>query len=217
MFFVNRMNGVGNASIGTGPTPEGSPDYSQFHDLADAFDRLDDAGGITIAKSEEDPQELVLYVFEHDDPNVSATLDYICGVLGVESGKSSYTIRLGVRPEADDDIVINTRPLVGAMFFLGHGAEIPVTLLDDGRVHVAVDSDGARVDWSSVTSDLMSIRSASARPKDAFVAARYRGYWYYIDASDIDSRETLAMLNTVMVLKAGGKPGVGPTLTLPVD
>ena len=64
---------------------------------------------------------------------------------------------------------------------------------------------------------MLAVRSSSKEPKSAFVATRYRGYWYYIDEADISSRETLTLLNAVFLLMAGGESGGGPVLTIPVD
>lgn len=215
--FVTRINGLGNAVIGSGPTPEGQPEYEDFLDLAEAFDALDDAGVISLTRSQDHPDELVMYFYDDADPVIGSMLEAVREALRLDPGRNAYRVRLGVQEGSRNEIVIDTRPLVSAMFFLGHSAEIPQSLLDENRVYVHRDKDGRPVDWSPVTEGLFYLRSSSQRPRDAFVATRYRGYWYYIDGSDIDSRETLAMLNTVMVLKAGGQAGVGPTLTLPVD
>ncbi len=215
--FVTRINGLGNAVIGSGPTPEGEPVYRDFLELADAFDTLDDAGVISLTRSADNPDELVMYFYPDNDPTLVDTLTYVKSALRLDPDRRAYRMRLGVQGSGGDEIVIDTRPLVSAMFFLGHSARLPQPLLDENRVYVPRDENGRPIDWSPVTEKLFYLRSSSNRPDDAFVATRYRGYWYYIDGTDIASRETLAMLNTVMVLKAGGKTGIGPTLTLPVD
>ncbi len=90
-------------------------------------------------------------------------------------------------------------------------------MLNAGHVHINRDENGERIDWSPVNEDLFAVLSSRKEPENAFVATRYRGYWYYIDSADIDSRETLTLLSAVFVLLAGGEPGGGPVLTLPVD
>jgi hypothetical protein len=50
----------------------------------------------------------------------------------------------------------------------------------------------------------------------AYVAVKYRGHWFYIEDSDLPSKTTFALLNTVLALQAGGVPSTGPVLTLPV-
>jgi hypothetical protein len=103
------------------------------------------------------------------------------------------------------------------MFYLGQNVDIPEPLQEAGWVHFNRDEAGQPFDWNKVHEGLFRVRSASTRPKNAFTAVKYRGYWYYIDNKDIDTRETLTMISIVFALKAGGNPAVPPLLTLPVD
>jgi hypothetical protein len=48
------------------------------------------------------------------------------------------------------------------------------------------------------------------------VAARYRGHWFFIDDSDLDSKSTFVMLSQIFSLQAGKAEGIVPVLTLPV-
>jgi hypothetical protein len=48
------------------------------------------------------------------------------------------------------------------------------------------------------------------------VAVQYRGYWFYIDATDQDTKSTFSLLVELSRLELAGKPGPGPVLTLPV-
>jgi hypothetical protein len=61
------------------------------------------------------------------------------------------------------------------------------------------------------------VRSSEAEPVDAFVAVPYRGRWFYVEDSDLDSKRTLGVLISLIRLEigAGGAENV-PVLTLPV-
>jgi hypothetical protein len=54
------------------------------------------------------------------------------------------------------------------------------------------------------------------RPKSASVAVKYRGYWFYIDDSDQDTKVTFALLLTMSRSNLAGTSQQGPVLTLPV-
>lgn len=54
------------------------------------------------------------------------------------------------------------------------------------------------------------------RPPNAHVATRYRGYWFYIEESDQDTKSTFSLLMELSRLELAGKAGPGPVLTLPV-
>ena len=51
----------------------------------------------------------------------------------------------------------------------------------------------------------------------AHVAIPYKGYWFYIDETDQDTKSTFSLLIELSRLKLTGKAGPGPVLTLPVS
>jgi len=81
---------------------------------------------------------------------------------------------------------------------------------------VTRDADGNVFDWTRVTAGLMRIRSNGSPPANAAVAVQYRGSWFFIDDSDLDSKSTFSMLAQLYSLQAGGSAGLTPVLTLPV-
>ena len=54
------------------------------------------------------------------------------------------------------------------------------------------------------------------RPGDAYVRVRAHERWFYIDARDIASKQTFALLETAYALQAGDVPPVTTILTLPI-
>ena len=54
------------------------------------------------------------------------------------------------------------------------------------------------------------------RPADTFVRVRAHERWFYIDARDIASKQTFALLETAYALQAGDVPPVTTILTLPI-
>ena len=77
-------------------------------------------------------------------------------------------------------------------------------------------ADGQPFDWAQVTGDLLRVHSQSLPPGRAVVAVRHRGYWFYIDDTDLTSKSTFALLSQLFALQAGREAGGAPLLTLPV-
>jgi len=75
---------------------------------------------------------------------------------------------------------------------------------------------GELYDTAPVFHDLFRVRSSEHGPRQSYAKVRYEDHWYYIDRRAIDSKETLTLLMAVFTLQAGGAPGGGPVLTLPV-
>ncbi|MGB1881610.1 MAG: hypothetical protein ACPHTD_12920, partial [Gammaproteobacteria bacterium] len=59
-------------------------------------------------------------------------------------------------------------------------------------------------------------KSQETRPASAAVAVNYRGHWFYIDDSDIDSKSTFALLGQLFALQSDADKTGAPVLTLPV-
>ncbi len=138
-------------------------------------------------------------------------------IFGLDPNAKQYRMKIGWQPEDTDDIVIETRPLLSAMFFLGRSIEIPEELRARKVAYFNLDQNDQPFDWSMVLGDLLTIHSSSTVPPEAQTAVYYRDYWYFIDDSDIKSKETLSMLYVVFALKAGGSRSPAPVLTIPVE
>ena len=83
-------------------------------------------------------------------------------------------------------------------------------------VNTVETPEGEEFDWSSVIGRLIHVYSSRGYPDNAFVAAKYRGYWYFIDNEDLNSKRTFALLQGLYNLQAGGIKQSTPLLTIPI-
>jgi hypothetical protein len=113
---------------------------------------------------------------------------------------------------------LETRSLLQALYYVSHGIEIPPEHAASGILTMTRDESGEVYDWPHVMAGLFRVRWAPAgeRPRQAHVAIQYRGYWFYIDAADQDTKSTFSLLVELSRLELAGKAGPGPVLTLPV-
>jgi hypothetical protein len=178
--------------------------------------------GRTYALVEEELVPVVSIVPDgRDDPDARIFLD----LLDLDPELDEYELRstlIGL-PEPRDpsqrrDLRIATRSLLNVMISLSEGIEVPGKHLQAGLVKTYINSDGEVIDRSQYVQDLLHIRSSLYPPKDAAVAIRYRGYWFYIANDDPDSKNTFSMLTALFSL-LGGQAGSAqaPVLTLPVS
>jgi len=61
---------------------------------------------------------------------------------------------------------------------------------------------------------LMHVRSGTARPADPFAAVLYRGYWFWIDQSDLVSKRSFSFLQGLFNFADTGKPENLPLVTI---
>jgi len=70
---------------------------------------------------------------------------------------------------------------------------------------------------TGVISDLFQVNVKKEKPHQAGLVVPYKGYWFYIDETDISSKRTVGVLNSLVRLKIeAGKAQNIPVLTLPV-
>ncbi|QDV85809.1 hypothetical protein [Planctomycetes bacterium TBK1r] len=132
----------------------------------------------------------------------------------MEQEKSGFVLN---RPQSYDKLVVSTRSMLEAMYYLSQGVRVPPQHVECGLVTVTFDSAGHDFDWSQLTGDLMTIKCSCEKPERAAVAVPYRGCWFYIDDRDITSKETLAFVLLLynLAVQEGDAAKQGPTLTIP--
>jgi hypothetical protein len=118
--------------------------------------------------------------------------------------------------ESYEELVVETRSLLGILFFLSQGVEVPWRDREVGKVMTTSDETGQPFDWQQVVGDLFAVKSLPAQPSQATVAIRYRGNWFYIADTDLESKATFALVTQLLALQSGKVQGVVPMLTLPL-
>ncbi len=212
---VQQLNGIPNAPRASGPTPDTPPEYADFVRVADQLRELQLDGALELGFRAQGEQTVpVLHVTPTavNEPAVAALISR----LGLDPGHGSYLLTHDPLGEARDTIRIRTRSLLGMLFYLSQSVAVPPVDEAEGRVTVTKNADGSPFDWRDVTRNLFQVHSAASRPDGAAVAARYRGHWFYIDDSDLDSKSTFAFLSQLFALQAGSAESIRPVLTLPV-
>jgi hypothetical protein len=103
-------------------------------------------------------------------------------------------------------------------FYLANGVEVPPEHLDRGQDRPAVDAEGRVFDRRELTRGLFEVHVCTGHkpPQTAYIAVKYRGYWYYIDDRDQETKATMALMIQLSRLNFGRlRASAGPLLTLP--
>ena len=212
LLCLQRMNTAKNALSATGPTPDLAPDYEEFSQAVRILRRFQsqDRMELILEIQNKSPQLVMKFDAEAQD---SAELREFARLVGVppDNGRFKLTTLNG-----SQNIRIKTRSLLGIMYYLSQGIEIPVRHQEQGIVTITHDASGRVFNWDNITGDLFKIRSADGRPNSAIIAVKHRGTWFYIDDTDLSSKSTFSLLAQIFSLQAGGGTGGGLLLTLPV-
>jgi hypothetical protein len=151
----------------------------------------------------------------------------IAALLNLVPGRSRYELVVapGIVPDPlqvprppSDELQLSLRSSSQVYFYLANGVEVPPEHLAAGLVRLPAGPDGRLFDGRIVTDGLFMVHSCRAHkpPPTAYVAVKYRDYWYYIDDRDESSKATFALVLGVSRLDFGRQPPGGPFLTLPV-
>ncbi len=214
--MANRMNGTDNAREASGPTPFTVPVFAEFLSAAKLLRSLQRQGSITFGYRNVGNEQVPAMRVE-PEARGSEELQTLSALLGLEPNRRIFSIDTAGRRRRPNALGVELRSLVGIMFFLSHAVDVPERDMALGRVAVTRNQDGQPFDWNDFLSDMLDIKSQPGEPNNAAVAVQYRGSWFYIDDSDMDSKYTFMLLETLTSLQAGEIERAGPLLTLPVS
>lgn len=113
-------------------------------------------------------------------------------------------------------IEIDTRSLLGVMFFLSNGVQAPEKDVKGVCVKVTSTESGEQFDWKAVFGDYLTVHADQQSPSNTQLRVNYRGHWFYIDDRDMESKSTFTFLSQIFSLQAGKAEVIVPVLTLPV-
>jgi hypothetical protein len=154
-------------------------------------------------------------------------LEEIIGLLNLQPGLLRYEIvvapgtvpdPLHVPSPPSDEVQASLRSTAQVYFFLANGVEVPGDHLEAGLVKLPAGPDGRPVDGRAITEGLFTVHACQGHkpPPTAFVAVKYRDYWYFIDDRDQQSKATFALVLSLSRLDFARQQPGGPFLTLPV-
>ncbi len=212
---VQHLNGLDNASGASGPTPAVAPEYRQFRRAATLLRDMQSRQLLSLGYEKRDGGNLAVIQIAPNAASLSETQE-LTTLLGLTQTQSRYALEPGVGNGKGNAISLDTRSLMGVLFYLSHAVEVPQADETIGRVTLTRDDAGHRFDWLRVTEALLHIRSQEDEPENAAVAIRYRGVWFYIDDSDLDSKSTFSLLSQLFALQSGKAEKMAPVLTIPI-
>lgn len=212
---AERINDLENAPTASGPTPKMAPsNQGSFLRLLELLESKRSLGRIQ-SKIDSDSGELFLLL---DGRGIEAEVSEIKELLKLDREQRTFRIDGEFFNPKVDTISIRTRAIIGILFYLSQNVEIPEEDESRGLVTVTQTAAGGRYDWSqSAAGSQFKVQYSDKEPEGAFLSVRYRGHWFYIDDTDLDSKSSFLLLSQLFSLQAGSIKRSGPTLTIPVS
>lgn len=210
---LQRMNRIKNAPGASGPTPGRAPEFETFTRMASILRTFQKNDMMELQYSEENDVPMIIIKLD-EEAQQSEDARLLAELLEVSPVQGRYYLTAVDDPRY---IRVQTRSLLGVMYYLSQGVEVPPEHIDEGRVTVTYNEDGSRFDWQRLTGTLLRVRNGEDYDPGSFaVAILHRGTWFYIDDSDLNSKSTFSLLSQIFSLQAGKVPSSAPLLTLPI-
>jgi len=212
---LERVGNLKNAPTASGPTPEIAPVYKDFAEASHLIRKLQLKDAYTLALGVNGNIPELIFQFENSGGSLPE-LRKLNTLLGLPPDN----LRLVLTPHPSSDnkqhVRVETRSLLGMMYYLSHAVEAPEEDRAGGKVTLTRHPSGQPFNWADVTGDILQVHSQSNRPSEAAMAVYYRDSWFYIDDSDLQSKSTFSLLAQIFSLQSGNAKDMGPLLTLPL-
>ncbi|MCA2981581.1 MAG: hypothetical protein INH41_22840 [Myxococcaceae bacterium] len=211
---VDRINSLSNAPSATGPTPASPPDTERFIDLLRALRslQLDEDLSLGIVRSDGADTGLM---FLDDNARNPEAVTIVRDLLSLPRDESRFRLTEDFTRKEIGVLRVRLRSILGAMFYLSQGVEVPVEHEKAGLVTVTRDDDGRRFDWNRVLDGMFRVKTSPDEPGGAAVKAFHRGNWFYIADDDLESKSTFMLLIQIFNMQAGRASLPVPLLTIP--
>jgi hypothetical protein len=213
---VQRLNGLPNAPGASGPAPAAVP---RVHEFSRAMKLIGDLNDEDVIAPQFRPIEntgRIFLIFRPETAN-DERVGQLRELLKLSPDQSEFMISNTWAGTYEGVIGMESRSLLGVLYYLSLGVDVPAEHFARGWVRETIGEDGKPFDWIAMLESQIRVLSSANRPGDAYSSVRYGGYWYYIQRSDVTSKVTLSFLSTLFYLQAGDIESKGPLLTLPVN
>ena len=132
-------------------------------------------------------------------------------LLKLDPKATEFSLVLGSASTSGTEIAIQTRSILSLMHAMATQVEVPPDDIKNTRAFPGYQRN--MDDGGSVR--LIRIHSSDARPDGAFVAVRYRNGWFYIDDSDLKSKQVFSLMMMLFTLADTNPRTDQPQVTIP--
>lgn len=203
---VEAINGLHNYSVTAGDKRE--PD-DEFYEFVERLRKLQISGGIAFQQSTDPATKDEVIVFFRD---VSASEQVL------EEGKRAREV-VGLSPERekfrvvyapfafeDDVLAIQTRSILQIMVAMAGFVDVPDIKSSQAFEGYVVPPEMQRPFF---------VHSGPDKPENSFASTSYDGYWYWIEPSDLRSKQVFTLMLFLTTLTDTGGEENNPVLTIP--
>ncbi len=184
---------------------------SRFQRIIHLLLTLNDEGIIEFQEHKvEDRLEVTMVISRHPTPDQQGKVHEFRSLLKLDPRYDTFRVTTHLAHRKPDEITIQPRSLLAIMSFISKGVDTPLEHRKRGwsANEPILNKKGRRI-------IPFHVRVAKERPQDAYLAVKYKGYWFYIDPRDRQSKRLFNYLLALFQLQAPTPDNSSPLVTLP--
>lgn len=214
--FRLMLQRIGNYENATGAARSVSsrlPEYKEFLKLGNALRLIEKQNNLGLDYQNFDKVFAIKLTFNHYSSypaewkkqlkklQVSAAVPYVWLI----------DQKIAPRPHV---VFIQTRTTLGLLNYLSKGVELPPEHIKQEFAPQTRLPNGGVFNWTLLTQGTMKIKYSTTHPKNYYTAIEYKGYWFYIEQSDSNSKETLSLFSILMEANHNNNYRKAPVFTI---
>ncbi len=216
---IQSFDELSNAPEASAPIPEYVPNYKAFFEVTSLLHYFQRRSQLMVGVVRQETKEKGdHYSLQLAFPETGEEAEKLSNLLSnVNASHGRYVLNLEFGFNQTGRIGILPRSILSCMYYLSNSVDVPAADIRNGVVpRTKSDEEGEYFDWAQVIGTLMKVCCSPLEPTKAYVAVKYRGYWFYIDDTDLISKKTFVLLLQLYSLQSQEAKNVGPVLTLPL-
>lgn len=208
--FIQRLGPLPNAILASRPTSSRVPAYKEFSDFTRIMRKLQWLDAFKAFNDNSDGTYRIMIVIT-DFAKLNANELALLKKLGIEPLSPNFWISTVDNGQAKN-FYAETRTVLSIYNYLSKGVEVPQE--HEKIVGKTIMPDGQIFNWNQITEGLLDVKYARLLPMNAYVYVYYRGYYFYIEDTDNNSKETLNLLTILNGIFQGNIQSVLPVFTI---
>ena len=205
------INGLKNQQATLNGITPADPDFERVRAL---LRKIQLSGAVrTFVKQDSNKGQAVVVVFRAADiaPDVLADVKELRRLLKLNPDAEEFSLVQSPVSTNDKEIAVLTRSIVSLMQNMAADVEVPPDDLAKTRAWPGFENNRN----AAAANRLIRIHSDKKKSPDAFVAVNYRNTWFWIDDSDLHSKQVFLQLMTLFTMDDTGERGRQPVVTIP--
>jgi hypothetical protein len=167
-----------------------------------------------IERPKDSAESSVLIFGPSKDPQLASRGRELKSILGIKPDLRELKVNYGGYSGRDDEIDMMTRSMLQIMLEFSAIVRVPESDVVQGKATPGlVDAQAA----GALSGPPLRVLVTDAPPQDAYVAMQYDRRWFWIADTDIQSKNTFAIIMLLFSIADTGVKGSAPVVTIPAQ